>query len=136
VEEIEYSIQLHVHLFLFFTVNQNLLLLFFHIELCSCGSRHKLLFELITHPTVLSKHIYCAHYFVPIASPQFTMSQFQVQIGNQGLQRRTTTSGMQSLGNSPGHYSLAASARGTGGLASHRPGVTHVDTPMTASAIR
>ena len=64
------------------------------------------------------------------------MSQFQAQIGSQGLQRRITTSGVQALGNSPGHYSLAASARGTGGFASHRPGAAHVDTPMTASAIR
>ena len=65
-------------------------LLFFHIELCSCGSRHKLLFELITRSKVLSKHMYSAHMFVcqSITSPQLTMSQsnsFQVQIGSQGL---------------------------------------------------
>ena len=117
------------------------LLLVFHIELCSCGSRNKLLFELITHSTGLSKNMYCANLFVcqSITSPQFTMSQsssFQVQIGSQGLQRRTTIGGVQALGKLPGHYSMAASARGVGSYASHRPGVTRMDTPSTASAIR
>ena len=61
----------------------------------------------------------------------------QVGIGSQGLQRRTTTAGgVQSLGNSPGHDSMAVSARGMGSYASHRPGVTHLATPSTASAIR
>ena len=54
MEDIEYSIQLHVHMFLFVSLHQNILLLCFNIELCSCGSRHKLLFELIAHSTVLS----------------------------------------------------------------------------------
>ena len=60
----------------------------------------------------------------------------QVEIGSHGLQRRTTIGGVRALGNSPGHYGMAASARGMGSYASHRPGVTHMDTPSTASAIR
>ena len=52
----------------------------------------------------------------------------QVGIGSHGLQRRTTAaSGTESLGNSPGHYSMAASARGVGSYPSHRPGVTHME---------
>ena len=63
-------------------------------------------------------------------------SLFQIGIGSQELQRRTTTGGVQALGNSPGHYSMAASARGVESYASHRTGLTHMDTPSTASAIR
>lgn len=39
----------------------------------------------------------------------------QVGLGSQCLQRRTTAaSGIQSLGNSPGHYNMQATARGVG----------------------
>ena len=43
----------------------------------------------------------------------------------------TGTGGIHSLGNSPGRHSMQASAH-----PSHRPGVTHMETPTTATAIR
>ena len=101
-----------------------------------------MLFELITHSTIVVEtyvSLVCACQF---SSLQFTMSYSgaysqQVGVGSHGLQRRTTAaSGIQSLGNSPGHYSMAASARGVGSCPSHRPGVTHMETPSTATAIR
>ena len=61
----------------------------------------------------------------------------QVGIVSQGLQRRTTdASGIQSLGNSPGHCNMQATARGVGTYPSHRPGVAHLETPAAATAIR
>ena len=59
------------------------------------------------------------------------------RIGSHGLQRRTKdASGIQSLGNSPGHYNMQATARATGSYPSHRPGAAHLKTPETATAIR
>ena len=61
----------------------------------------------------------------------------QVGVGSHGVQRRTTAaSGIQALGHLPGHSSMAASARGVGSYLSHRPGVTHLENPSTAAAIR
>ena len=141
MEEIEYSIQFHVILFVFVHLKSKSSFALFHIALCPCGSIHKLLFELITDSTVIvGQHISLICVCMYFTSLQFTMSYSgacsqQVWIGSQGLQRRTTTaSGIQSSENSPGRYSMAASARGVGSYPSHRPGVTHMETPSTVSA--
>ena len=58
------------------------------------------------------------------------------QVGIGSHSRTTGTSGIRSLGNSPGQYIMQASARATGSYPFHRPGVTHLETPATATAIR
>ena len=116
------------------------------VSICVCVSTYmwlktKLLFDLITHSTAVVE-TYVSLIVLCVCQPsslQFTMSYsgaYSHQVGI-GYHRRTTgTSGIQSLGNSPGQYSMQASARETGSYLSHRPRLTHLENPATATAIR
>ena len=115
---------------------------------CVClhtrGSIHKLLFYWITHSTVIVE-TYVLRSFLNMSINQKStvhdvVFRFVFVAGWHWVAGIATSHNNSwwgaVIGKFNGHYSMAASARGVGSFASNRPGVTHLETPSTASAIR
>ena len=110
------------------------------VYLHACGSRHSRLFERITNSKLLSETDWrslCQSMSCNLSVSVMSYSGVYGAITNSGSRSTSLVGGgVQAMGQSPGHYSMQATARATGSPPTPRLRFTQMKTPNTATAIR